>query len=162
MCSKHVQFYYTDKDHEEWLAGRESLADRARPIGERRRYYRVNSTEPRFFMHRDSLQWDERFPWPHRLGVYARERIFVRHYQFRDPVQMEQRVKDRLAAKSLGCGSFSHVEQEDWQSYMRKAADMNHCAIGANAWETLPGETPCHLEPLTRRILKKIYYRIRP
>jgi len=160
VCSKHVQFYYTDKDYEEWLTGRESLEDRSRPIGERRRYYRVNSTEPRFFMHRDSLQWDERFPWPHRLGVYARERVFVRHYQFRDPVQMELRTLDRLAAKQEGCGSFSHVENSDWKTYLRKAADMNYDAGGTAMWKIDPNELPGHLEPGWRRIAKAVYYRL--
>lgn len=160
VCSKHVQFYYTDKDYGAWLAGRESLADRTRPIGERRRYYRVNSTEPRFFMHRDSLEWDERFPWPHRLGLYAKERVFVRHYQFRDPVQMEQRIQDRLAAKRDGCGSFSHVQNADWKTYIRKAADM-HCLAGANNdWEINPGELSSHLEPTGRRLVKRLYYGI--
>lgn len=162
VCSKHVQFYYTDKDYELWRAGRETLADRVRPIGERRRYYRVNSTEPRFFMHRDSLEWDERFPWPHRLGLYAKERIFVRHYQFRDPVQMEQRIQDRLAAKREGCGSFSHVQEEDWQRYIRKAADM-HCLAGKlESWEINPDELSSHLERIGRRLLKRLYYAILP
>lgn len=158
--SKHVQFYYTDKDYEDWLAGRETLADRQRPIANRRRFYRVNSTEPRFFRHRANLQWNERFPWPHRLGLYAQERMFVRHYQFRDPVQMEIRTLDRLEAKRDGCGSFSHVQNADFKTYMLKAADLNYDNGGIVQWKISPGELPEHLEAGWRRLAKAVYYRL--
>ncbi len=102
VCSKHIQFYYTDKDYQAWRAGEETIDDRAKPIRLRRRYYLVNSSEPRFFRHRRGMQWDERYPSPFRMGVYARPRVFVRHYQFRDPVQMKQRIRDRLEAKAKG------------------------------------------------------------
>ena len=158
VCSKHIQFYYTDTDYQAWEAGEETIEDRARPIRLRRRYYRVNSSEPMFFRHRRGMEWDERYPSPFRMGLYAKQRVFVRHYQFRDPVQMEQRIRDRLEAKAKGCGTFSHVQDADWRAYMRKAADLHYDTGTGHEWRIDPAELPGHIEPIGRRLLKRLYY----
>lgn len=73
VWSIHLQYYYTDQDYERWKAGNESLADRNRPIQDRRRYYKAVYSEHRFLKHREGLVWDKGNPWPRHMGPFAKK-----------------------------------------------------------------------------------------
>ena len=115
----YLQWYYfrlTDRDVAAWEAGRENLADRARSIQERRRFYKImDYSEPRFFQYRPSMKWPAPNNWPFFSGVVAENRIPIRHYPHRDPPQMIRRFRLRSAMKAIGGTAGGHWDIEDWR-----------------------------------------------
>jgi len=113
-----AQFYYTDAD----LAARHTDR-RDQPIFERRRYYRIDWHEPRFFRNQTVGRWDpdrsERFP--EGIGKVCSRRVLNRHYQFRDPPQIEKRI-----ALRYGDNSFRHVGSRYWRDYVKAACRTHH------------------------------------
>lgn len=86
-------FVVTRNDARAWRQRRETLADRARPIEERRRHYLAHPfPEKRLFRFRRSMRWSDLQPDPGNHGPIARERIPVRHYRFRDLPQIRARI----------------------------------------------------------------------
>lgn len=136
-----IQFYYTEKDLEAWEAGRDS---RDLPIFTRRRYYRIDWSEPRFFRNQASGTWETSFlsrqlpmpPWlrkttssskltrenlPTRRGKISRRRILNRHYQYRDPLQIEKRLKLRYGHPSFA----AQADSIDWRTKMRSSKRLS-------------------------------------
>lgn len=130
-----IQFYYTDKDYEMWTTGTDS---RGVPIFERRRYYRIDWQEPRLF--RNLLETNVVFAQSkissatealsvavfRRKGKVFRRRILNRHYQYRDPIQIEKRLRLRYELPQFA----SHVTSLDWQSVMRTSTDLEYHVDG--------------------------------
>jgi glycosyltransferase involved in cell wall biosynthesis len=108
-----IQFYFTERDLEAWNRREDR---REAPIFSRRRYYQINWQEPRIFRNRRERPWDThasiKLPdGPHRTSSYL---PFNRHYQFRDPAQMEKRL-----ALRYGHALFPHVQSPDWRDQIR-------------------------------------------
>ncbi len=105
MYAWFAQFYFTDKDLEHY----EQEKIRA-PVVERRRYYRINWREVRFFKNNPDFCWPEsitgRIP-PFTNKFYADAPI-CRHYAERTPEQIEARVKLR----EHNPYSFFHVKSK--------------------------------------------------
>lgn len=97
IFSAHVNFYYTEEDHLLWEEGVESLADRADSIVYRRRYYQMHTTQRRAFRNLPWLSWNEDTSFPEVFSKPATERIVFRHYQYRDPIQIQSRMDIRCA-----------------------------------------------------------------
>ena len=102
----HLQWYYfrlTAAEVADYESGRvDVLEDRRRPVAERRRFYKVSRyTEPRMFKYRRSMRWAERSSFPFNAGFVARERMPIRHYPHRDPLQMQRRFRLRAGMKRL-------------------------------------------------------------
>lgn len=140
-----IQFYYTDRDYEAYAAG----ADRRdRPIFARRRYYLINWQEPRLFRNRPARAWNSarsaKVPDGHtRIG---RRRILNRHYQFRDPEQIQKRLAIRY-----GHASFRHhVPSPEWRDYIRPAGDLNYYRDGENWRFTAGGLFQFYQKQITR------------
>jgi glycosyltransferase involved in cell wall biosynthesis len=115
-----IQFYFTEKDLEAWTRGEDI---RETPIFSRRRYYQINWQEPRLFRNRRLRPWDIsasiKLPdGPHQMSAY---RPFNRHYQFRDPAQMEKRL-----ALRYGHALFPHVHSPEWRDQIRDARTLNY------------------------------------
>jgi hypothetical protein len=92
------------------------MADRSRPIAERRRFYKlVSYPEPRFFRYRSGMRWPEFNNAPFNMGYAARERIPIRHYPHRDPPQMEKRYRLRSAMSRLNASAGPHWALPDWK-----------------------------------------------
>jgi glycosyltransferase involved in cell wall biosynthesis len=92
-------------------------ADRQRPIEERRRYYEIpRHSEPRMFRYRPAMKWSVQASFPHHAGFIARERIPIRHYPHRDPLQMEQRYRLRALMKRRGSPAGPHWLCDDWRT----------------------------------------------
>jgi len=69
--------------------------ERREPIEQRRRHYiPIVFAEPRLFQYRPTMRWVPS-KTPYNLGLIARERIPIRHYPNRDPLQMEARYRLR-------------------------------------------------------------------
>ena len=140
-----IQFYYTAEDHDAWMAGRDS---REVPILERRRYYRIDWQEPRLFRNQVSATW-ETAPLSRMLGMpprfrteasrrgwktwvpastakMARRRILNRHYQYRDPPQIEKRLEARYGRPAFA----AQVDSLDWRKKMRRSEGLNYYTEG--------------------------------
>ena len=93
------------------------LEDRKRPIEDRRRFYKVSQySEPRMFRYRRGMRWPHTASFPYHAGFVARERIPIRHYPHRDPLQMEARFRLRNHMMSLKAhnGGPGHWNLGDW------------------------------------------------
>jgi glycosyltransferase involved in cell wall biosynthesis len=119
-----IQFYFTDKDLDDWEHGK----DRAdRPIVDRRRYYRIDWQEPRFFRNQPNREWDTRecIKVPYGSNGICRRRMLNRHYQYRDPDQMAKRLRLRF-----GHRLFPHVQSLDWRPEIRDSRKLTLHADG--------------------------------
>ena len=113
-------FYFTDKD---WQAYKEGKDSREQPIAQRRRYYRFVNIEQRLFRITENLVWPEYIdsanPCGYMKPIGAKKlkkcsyRIPNRHYQYRDPDQIQLRLKTRLAARSANSSNFVHYQYLD-------------------------------------------------
>jgi glycosyltransferase involved in cell wall biosynthesis len=113
-------FYFTDEDLQAYREGKDS---REQPIAQRRRYYRFVNIEQRFFRITEDLVWPEHIdsanPRGYMRPIGARKRkkcsyrIPNRHYQYRDPEQIQLRLKTRLAARNDNSSNFVHYQYLD-------------------------------------------------
>ncbi|AGY58644.1 glycosyltransferase family 2 protein [Gloeobacter kilaueensis] len=113
-------FYYTDTDWQEHLKGGDS---RSRPIAQRRRYYRFVNVEQRLFRISDDLVWPETTDAEHPSGYIfplwpagrkkCSSKIPNRHYQYRDPEQIQLRLLTRQAARAANDANFVHYRSLD-------------------------------------------------
>ncbi len=114
-----LQWYFfrlTRQEVADWEAGRETTADRVRPIRERRRFYQVaRYAEPRMFKYRRTMRWPEGQSFPYNAGLVARERLPILHYPHRDPQQLVERVKLRHFMKNLKAHAGGHWSIDDWR-----------------------------------------------
>ncbi|MBX3363170.1 MAG: glycosyltransferase family 2 protein [Phycisphaeraceae bacterium] len=98
-----------------WRLGAESLADRARPIADRRRYCIINHyPEPRFWKYRRGMRWPLGLPHPAEPGVTAQARIPIRHYRWRDPVQAQWRFALRRTMRPYMLRAGGHWNMRHW------------------------------------------------
>ena len=93
---QYYDFRLLQSEVDAWNLGEETLQDRQRPIEERRRHYTVSEySEPRLCRYRSTMQWPPTVSFPFNAGYVARERLAIRHYPHRDPVQLERRCRLR-------------------------------------------------------------------
>lgn len=93
---QYYDFCLTASEAKAWDEGHETLADRQRPIEERRRWYIPSVyAEPRMCRYRESMRWPVTASFPYNAGFLARARLPIRHYPHRDPAQLERRVRLR-------------------------------------------------------------------
>ncbi|GLS24330.1 glycosyltransferase family 2 protein [Marinibactrum halimedae] len=114
-----AQFYFTDKDFENYI-----LEDRSKTITERRRFYKINWREVRFFKNNPDQKWSEgvsgRIP-PHCNNLYRPSPI-CRHYAERTPEQIKQRRNIRIGNPY----SFFHVKNKSDNDWLKKSNTLNY------------------------------------
>jgi len=127
-----IQFYFTEKDLAEYEAGHDS---RDKSIFERRRYYLINWQEPRLFRNQTGPSWDVAINngVPNGLNRVWRRRILNRHYQFRDPEQIEKRLRLRFGHPSFR----AHVTSPEWRTAVRDSRKLNYRQDG-EPWRFSP------------------------
>src|SRR5262249_54111841 len=127
-----IQFYYTEVDYHAHLQGGDS---RSRSIFDRRRYYLVNWQEPRLFRNQTDRPWDPHIEekTPNGLRRVYRRRILNRHYQFRDPEQIQKRLNIRIVSSYFR----AHVKSNNWRDVMRPSRKLNLYNDG-NPWRFSP------------------------
>jgi hypothetical protein len=157
------QFHYTESDLAAWVDGRETLADRARPIGERRLAYRaLEYSERRMFRYRPGMQWPPDAWCPQNAGYPAVARIPMSHYQYRDPVQMARRWAIRswnARRRTQGVGSIRHWRVGSWRDWVvpDDAPGLEiHRAGTAPVDRGLRGHAP----PGPRRVFERVAYAV--
>lgn len=113
-------FYeFTDLDMAAWDRGDETIADRQRPIQQRRRYYRASYQELRFMRHHPRLSWRAGDAWPGPRGPLSPRHILMQHFRSRDPLQLQARLAIRDEAAEQGQRKSNHhwrVSPSQWRS----------------------------------------------
>ena len=120
----HAQFYFTDVDLAAWERGEE---DTTLPITERRMYYRTNWRQVHLWKNVPGEVWRDltRSIPEQTVRIHGRA-VQNRHYQYRDPDQIAERLATRM-----GLAEFPHVGSPEWNSVIRPAAKRNKCEPGA-------------------------------
>jgi hypothetical protein len=166
-----LQWYYfrlLKEEVAEYETGKvDILQDRQRPIAERRRYYKASLYgEPRMFRYRAAMKWPHTASFPFNAGFVARERIPIRHYPHRDPLQMESRFRLRARMMMLQASAGSHWKLEDWHEELVDAQGVSQSSIGKK--RGLAGEDGIdsgpllHWEPGTELPEKRLYNHTHP
>jgi len=117
VWSSSFQYYLSDLDVAQYQKNPAAYADSI-PVEEKCRYYINNWSEIRFFRNQPGIAWCPKERWPAAV-VAARPypvRIWLKHYQYRSPQQIQQRLNIRKTARDQGCGSFLHEAQSNWQA----------------------------------------------
>ena len=128
----HQYYNFILRKSEAFDSSEQVAIDRARPIAERRRWYRISEySEPRLCQYRSSMKWPGSVSFPYNSGFVAKARIPIRHYPHRDWIQMKRRFLLRAAMyadPNRATGSFAHWEDSDWRSEVvaDDSADI-HC-----------------------------------
>lgn len=130
-----MQFALTDVDVATIERGEDS---RDQPIEQRRRHYRVNWREFRFFRNDPNIGWDVdldgQFPQNLSKDKICSRAIFNRHYVHRDIEQLKTRIAVRQ-----GSSSFAHVSDADWKT----------CIVAANTQHVWSADAPVAFAPVT-------------
>lgn len=114
-----AQFYVTRED----LPAVES-ATAFEQITESLHFFEVIPTgEPRFFRHRNGLNWKLSDAWPHHLGFNHRDRIHLKHYPYRTPNQIKKRILTRNDNRQRGFEGWSYVGK-DWSEKLLPRSDL--------------------------------------
>jgi glycosyltransferase involved in cell wall biosynthesis len=108
-------------------------AERRIPISQRRRAYTVSYyAEPRMCRYRSSMRWPATVSFPYNAGLVARERLPIRHYPCRDPLQLARRCKLRaiMMKNHYNRANWTdpdahHWSEEDWRSFVIDDQDPN-------------------------------------
>lgn len=159
VCTRQYDFVLTRSELRAWQEGRETVADRARPIQERRRFFRYDDyPEVRLFRYRDGMRWSSRRHDPFNPGLVAQERIPVLHYRARDPLQVQMRCALREPIAGAVTWAGTHWRNPDWRSFVRRDGEPGVVHWGPG--EPLP-ERPSvsHVSPPTRRLIQNVLYR---
>lgn len=122
-----AQFQFTDVDLAAWEAGED---DPSRSIAQRRRHFVVDWREGRFFRNRPDRHWEgNTATLPDWATRTPRTRLVNRHYQYRDPQQIQRRLEIRAAVRSEH--AFGHVTDTDWRQHVVPAAGLRSWTPGA-------------------------------
>lgn len=117
VWSASLNYYFTDEDA--ILYRKDPVKFLETPIQQRLRYYRNNWGELRFFRYSDDIVWtsDQLGGYPGTMFVAPAYpvRIWLKHYQYRSPEQIERRLRTRRPAIQARTG-FWHEGKADWSS----------------------------------------------
>ena len=113
VWTTNFSYYFTDKDAEQYRDAPQRYGDDI-PVDEKIRYYINHWSEPRFFRFRDDIVWPQNVGFP--PGVYGSPaypvRMWLKHFPYRSPQQIERRLADRQEAISRGV--FVHEAVAEW------------------------------------------------
>jgi len=163
---QYYNFALLQSEVDAWNAGKETLADRSKAIESRRQWFLPSVySEPRLCRYRESMQWPTSVSFPHNAGFLARERLPIRHYPHRDPVQLERRCRLRaiMMADKENRSHWTHADLHHWaQSEWRKFITpddedgLEHWAPGTMLPEV---RYTNHLSSTPKRITQRIIHK---
>jgi Glycosyl transferase family 2 len=162
---QYFDFKLLQSELEAWESGAETMRDRSRPIEDRRRHYTVSVyAEPRLCRYRSTMQWPTSVSFPFNAGYVARERLPIRHYPHRDPVQLERRCRLRavMMADKENRSNWSRPElhqwaESEWHKFITpdNLPDLKHWMPGTE----LPHvQQTNHLRPLHIRAVQRLLH----
>jgi glycosyltransferase involved in cell wall biosynthesis len=106
-------YYFTDADADAYEADPAAYADDV-PIEQKIRWYLNHWSEPRLFRHSAAITWDNGGGFPAYVStapVYP-VRIWLKHFPYRSPQQLDKRIAARN--QTVANGEFSHEAIADW------------------------------------------------
>jgi hypothetical protein len=111
-----AQFYFTDTDLSVY-----DNEDKSLPVSERRRYYRINWREPRFFKNAPDKKWPEDISGkvPSFCNSLYRPSPICRHYPQRSPEQIKMRHEIRVNNPY----SFLHEKNKSESAWLKHATN---------------------------------------
>ncbi|CAN1211872.1 Glycosyl transferase [Tumidithrix helvetica PCC 7403] len=138
VWSASFQYYFTDIDLAQYKQNPELYADSV-PVETKLRYYRNNWSERRFFRDEANLQWEEDNAWPSAslAGEPYPVRIWLKHFQYRSPRQIQGRLSTRTV--NVVNQDFSHEMQNDWKSKIldpTKLSRQDQVETFQDSWES--------------------------
>jgi glycosyltransferase involved in cell wall biosynthesis len=128
VWSASLNYYFTDRDV--ILYQQDPMKFLEIPIQQRFRYYLNNWGELRFFRHSDDIVWARAqggFPPAMFTAPACPVRIWLKHYQYRSPEQIERRLATRRPAMEASTG-FWHEVKLNWSATVatKRDAPRNH------------------------------------
>ncbi len=131
-------YYFTDRDLEKYNQN-PSLYDDDVPVENKCRYYINNWSEIRFFRYQNDIVWsDNDGGWPSTIihwKIYP-VKIWMKHYQYRSPLQIQKRLDNRREA-ILNKKGFIHEADKNWD---RHIIDTSYTIEQASKWESIDWE----------------------
>ncbi len=162
---QYYDFQLTQAELEAWERGEETLEDRQHPIEERRRYFIPSFySEPRLCRYRSTMQWPITCSFPINAGFLARERLPIRHYPNRDPVQLKRRciLRAIMMADETNRKNWSHPDQHHWAEVNWRKFIMPNDDPNIRYWELgtdLPQYSLTnHLQSLRTRLIQRLVH----
>ncbi len=154
-----ITYYLTGKDLDQYENPDQGVPPQL-VLEDLPKYYVVNGSEPRFFRYRNGLTWDINNNFPTHMGLVYRERIRLKHYQYRSPQQTQVRLNTRAEAERRGCHTFSHSSQKSWREKVFQSEDF-HYDRGDGEFVIDNSKVPNHLESVPKRIIKRLAHGLR-
>lgn len=124
VWSASLNYYFTDRDIISYRQDPKTFLET--PIQQRLHYYYNNWGELRFFRHSDKIVWTGQeyggFPSAMFTARAYPVRIWLKHYQYRSPEQIERRLRTRRPAMEASTG-FLHEVTPNWRSAIAAKRD---------------------------------------
>jgi hypothetical protein len=123
VWSASLNYYFTEQDAISYRRDPEKFLQT--PIQKRFRYYMSNWGELRFFRHHDDIAWTRSqggFPPAMFTAPAYPTRIWLKHYQYRSPEQIERRLRTRRPAIERRAG-FWHEFTPNWSTAIATKRD---------------------------------------
>lgn len=122
VIKRSYDYQLTHEDVEEFTFTNTSPHD----ILQLKYYKEMLHHEMRFFRYRKSMRWPESVGKPLNLGlVYEKEKIGVKHFQYRSPDQIQERLMKKKIATAQGYQFFkNHDYQDDWKELLVHRSEL--------------------------------------
>jgi glycosyltransferase involved in cell wall biosynthesis len=146
-----VEYYLTSADVEA-IDFSLPIADLLRSI----HHYKIENSEPRFFRHRQGLEW-RAGAWPDHVGIVEQERILYKHYKYRTPEQIQKRLTTRQDSIKRGFIGWEHATETDWRQKLADERSL-HWDNGNHHYPIHSAQLPNHLDSSSRKLLKQVMH----
>jgi glycosyltransferase involved in cell wall biosynthesis len=123
VWSASLNYYFTDRDVISYQ--QDPLKFLQTPVQQRLQFYCSNWGELRFFRHSDDIVWTRTqggFPSTMFTAPAYPVRIWLKHYQYRSPEQIERRLRTRSPAMKASTG-FWHEVTPNWTAAIATKRD---------------------------------------
>lgn len=121
------------------------------------RYYKAENSEQRFFRHRPGLVWRETDAWPIHLGIPTPKRIRYRHYKYRSPQQIQNRIEAKLRQQQEGFPVRDHCTARQWEEQLAHACELDFDR-GDGQYHLRTERLPRNTDTLPRAMVKLIMH----
>ncbi|MEM9275906.1 MAG: glycosyltransferase family 2 protein [Cyanobacteria bacterium P01_F01_bin.143] len=163
---QYYDFRLTQKEVAAWQRGDENITDRQKSIAQRRRYYIPSYySEPRLCRYRSTMKWPINCSFPINAGFVAQERLPIRHYPHRDPIQLERRcclraimMADDSNRKNWSSPEEHHWSQQDWRQFI-VSNDKPELQYWEQGQELPKYQFTNHLRPLPIRLVQRFIHK---
>lgn len=151
VLSLHYEFMLCEEDIYEHDFQALSVAQQIEKLN----YYHPKVTsETRFIRHREKLIWPESETYPRHKGVSAPQKIKIKHYQYRSPSQIQERMNVRRVARESGHQYFEKDMAQSWEDLVPKRED---CIFNDGKWNYKIIKDP-NIEPFWKRQMKIFFH----